>query len=193
MAVTSLPLVLGLLASFNNINGYLLSSSNQMTLDKERKSVFTQPLFVDLGSVAFNVSSQYLSVTIDAGQISQGWRVIDFTSPRVVNLARGLSPALLRVGGTSQDFILFSSSSAKVVNGSSGSSEPSRSNFTMNVSEWDAVNQFTEKVDWDFIFGLNVLLRRPWPNGTWDTTNAEELMDYTARKGYHVNWELGNG
>ena len=59
-----------------------------------------------------------------------------------------------------------------------------------NTSEWDAVNVFAETVGWDFIFGLNALLR---VNGSWNSTNAEELLTYTMSKGYRVNWELGNG
>ncbi len=72
-----------------------------------------------------------------------------------------------------------------------------RSNYSylvcMNTSQWDAVNLFAEAVGWDFVFGLNLLLGYLVHNGAWDSSNAEELMDYTLSKGYRVNWELGNG
>ena len=43
------------------------------------------------------------------------------------------------------------------------------------------------------VYDLNSKLRDPWPHGSWDTTNAEELLKYTISKGYDVSWELGNG
>ena len=63
----------------------------------------------------------------------------------------------------------------------------------MSAQQWDEVNHFSQVVGWDMIFGLNVLLRHPWPNGSWDSSNAEQLMKYTLSQGYKVNWELGNG
>ena len=67
------------------------------------------------------------------------------------------------------------------------------SNFTMTPQQWDEVNDFVQTVGWDFIFGLNGLLRTPYPNGSWDSDNARTLLSYTASKGYTVQWELGNG
>ena len=137
-------------------------------------------IMVNLTGYVYEVSDQFLSVTIDAGNIKYNWEVINFTAPRVINMAKALAPAMLRVGGTSGDFIIFEETTKL----------NQESNFTMNTTEWDAVNMFVEAVGWDFIFGLNVLLRK---NGSWDSTDAEELMVYTTSKGYKVNWELGNG
>ena len=67
------------------------------------------------------------------------------------------------------------------------------SNFTLLYSQWDALNEFSQAVGWDMVYGLNSKLRNPWPHGAWDTTNAEELLKYTISKGYDVSWELGNG
>ena len=66
-------------------------------------------------------------------------------------------------------------------------------NFTLSASQWDALNDFSKEAGWDMVYGLNSLLRNPWPHGKWDTTNAEELFKYTISKGYDVSWELGNG
>ena len=66
-------------------------------------------------------------------------------------------------------------------------------NSTFGSAQWDAVNEFVESVGWEFIFGLNSLLRSPYPVGVWDSTNAAELMAYSNSKNYTVNWELGNG
>ena len=51
---------------------------------------------------------------------------------------------------------------------------------------------FTQKMGWQMLFDLNVLLR----NGSrWDPTNATHLLDRAIEKGYflHLHLELGNG
>ena len=140
---------------------------------------------VNLTDHMYQVSDQFLSVTIDAGNIKSNWDTINFTATRIINMAKALAPAMLRVGGTEGDFLLFEETTDK-----NNQSINVYSNFTMNTSQWDAVNMFVEAAGWDFIFGLNVLLR---VNGSWNSTNAEELLTYTTSKGYKVNWELGNG
>ena len=56
--------------------------------------------------------------------------------------------------------------------------------------QWIKLNEFSECVGWNLIYGLNMLKR----NGSkWDSRNAEELLDFTRNHRYHVNWELGNG
>ena len=153
------------------------------TLYQEMEELFDKPkqegdvIMVNLTDLVFEVSDQFLSVTIDAGNIKGNWNTIDFTATRIINMAKALAPAMLRVGGTDGDFLLFEETTKE-------------NEFTMNASQWDAVNVFVEAVGWDFIFGLNVLLR---VNGSWNSTNAEELLTYTTSKGYEVNWELGNG
>ena len=64
-------------------------------------------LSLDMEGVVYEVDPEFLSVTIDAGQIHDNWSAINFTAPRVINMAKGLNPAMLRVGGTSADFLLF--------------------------------------------------------------------------------------
>jgi len=140
---------------------------------------------VNLTDHMYQVSDQFLSVTIDAGNIKSNWDTINFTATRIINMAKALAPAMLRVGGTEGDFLLFEETTDK-----NNQSINVYSNFTMNTSQWDAVNMFVQAAGWDFIFGLNVLLR---VNGSWNSTNAEELLTYTTSKGYKVNWELGNG
>ena len=70
-------------------------------------------IFLDISAPVSEVDPQFLSVTIDAGEISSNWSGIDFTAQRIINMASGLSPAMLRVGGTSGDFLIFNSSSDK--------------------------------------------------------------------------------
>ena len=63
----------------------------------------------------------------------------------------------------------------------------------MTTTQWDALNRFVREVGWKFVFGLNGVLRNPWPTGPWDSVNARELLEYTISRGYNVSLELGNG
>ncbi len=139
---------------------------------------------MNLDSAQWVVSDQFLSVTIDAGTIRYGdWTKYNFTSPRMLNLARALSPAILRVGGTSQDYLIFQKNETQFAK---------ITNFSMTTEDWDTMNEFTCLAEWDFIFGLNALLRDN-TSGSWDSSNARDLFEYTHSKNYLVNWELGNG
>ena len=138
------------------------------------------------------MSDRFLSVTIDSGAIAHNWDNLDLKSTSVINMGKALAPAMLRIGGTSEDFVIFKDSSSSSIL-SRVDDGTNRSNITLSASQWDAINQYTQEVGWDMTFGLNVFLRNPWPHGSWDMTNAEELMKYTISKGYSVNWELGNG
>ena len=118
---------------------------------------------------------------------------MDFQSQRLINLGKALAPAMLRIGGTDQDALLFNVDSTKEDEGIKYRTilkTESDSNFTMTTSQWDTINQYATKIGWEITFGLNVFLRH---RGHWDTTNAAQLMNYTLSKGYKVNWELGNG
>ena len=180
---------------------------------------------VNLDEALVVVSNHFLSVTVDTAGMRNHWSVINFTCPRILNLAKGLSPATLRVGGTSQDFVIFTPDGT-IKNWESFSNKLASpqikrcskndmksftdctnkvqcynckgyfigiSNFTMTGADWDIVNNFVLKVGWELIFGLNVFLVKDWKLKTWDSSNAQELIQYTLNKGYKVAWELGNG
>lgn len=147
---------------------------------------------VNLKEVQFHVSNQFLSVTLDASYLSTNWSVVhQFRVPRLLTLARALVPAMLRVGGTGADYLLYNSTTG--VEGTSRVGVAPKSNATFQSKQWNEVNQFAKNVGWNLTFGLNVLLRNPWPDGDWDPKNAQELIDYTTDQDYVVNWELGNG
>lgn len=117
---------------------------------------------------------------------------MDFRSQKLINLGKALAPAMLRIGGTDQDYLLFDMDSRKEDEQKLTTRQRTESehNFTMSTSQWDAINQFATATGWEITFGLNVLLRR---DDDWDTANAAQLLSYTHSKGYKVNWELGNG
>ena len=164
-------------------------------------------ILINLTKSVTEVSDQFLSVTIDACAIWENWTIINFTSPSVINMAKGLYPAMLRLGGTPEDFVIFEPDQNGLVKRQGSQSDTTSAvnkseilvncypkkfvNFTMNTAQWDAVNEFVKATGWEFIYGLNVLFRTP--DGAWNYSNPEELMRYTASKGYPINWELGNG
>lgn len=60
------------------------------------------------------------------------------------------------------------------------------------ASVWDRLNAFAQTVGWDFIMDLNALHRHP--DGSWDLTNAAELLQYSSARNYSIaGFELGNG
>ncbi|XP_077992425.1 heparanase-like isoform X1 [Glandiceps talaboti] len=143
---------------------------------------------VNTDTVLRTVSDKFLSVAIDAFMIRFHYNNLNFSSPRLLTLAKALTPGYLRVSGTAADFLTFNesvSTDVNVWNGEYGNSQ----NFTMTVEDWDAINGFARKAGWDMIFGLNVLIRR---DNHWDPRNALKLFNYSIQKGYQLNWELGN-
>ena len=159
------------------------------------------PLQVDLTKFRNTVDEQFLSVTLDACAIKYNWSIINFKLPRVINMAKALSPAMLRIGGIHVDYLIFEERGEDTAWGPPRqTAQPvincfpeEFTNFTMNMAQWDAVNAFAEEVGWEMVFGLNDFLRTHWPKGDWDDSNAKKLMGYTLSKGYEVNWELGSG
>ena len=165
-------------------NTMIIVEPHRETEQQFVKTKQENPIAVNLTEYMYNVSDQFLSVGIGTGNIQHNWNAIDFTATRIINMAKALTPAMLRVGGKAEDSLLFQETTKprELVEHDS--------DFIMNQHQWDAVNVFVEAAGWDFIFGLNVLLR---VNGSWNSANAEELLTYTTSKGFKVNWELGNG
>uniref|UniRef100_A0A674C998 Heparanase n=1 Tax=Salmo trutta TaxID=8032 RepID=A0A674C998_SALTR len=64
-------------------------------------------LNVDLSRVLKKVNGRFLSVAIDASLVAEEKFMYLLTSPKLRTLAKALSPAFLRFGGTRQDFMTF--------------------------------------------------------------------------------------
>jgi len=155
-------------------------------------------------SIHYKVSDKFLCVTIDSFALRNHWAGINFSDPMLVTLARNLSPVTLRVGGTSQDSAYFSSDGSSVKpslvaktftkdkrnlgaickNGFYCAKVTRDTNFTFSASDWDELNNFVKKVGWELVFGLNKDLRKT--DGSWDSSNAEELVRYTLKRNYSL-------
>ena len=165
---------------------------------------------VDLDRVLVEVSPRFLSLALDAHLVAERWRHFDFHSARVINMARALAPAHLRLGGTAADLLIFDEATSNA----NTSDETScyavtdvrgryvcedlnalykRGNFTMTKADWIRLNEFCEKAKWNLLFDFNALLRDA--NGDWDPRNAKKLLDFTVATKFadgNLSFELGN-
>ncbi len=163
--------------------GNLPSLKSQYVVFSREKYV-EQNVSINLNRSVFTVSEKFLSVAIDSGIMMHNWPHVNFSSERFFNLAKGLSPAFLRIGGTAEDFLIYDDSQEL--------QKPKNfSNFTVTHHDLDKIHMLSSKAGWDVMFGLNVLLRKQ--DGSWDASNPKEIMQYVAEQGYHFGWELGNG
>jgi heparanase 1 len=63
----------------------------------------------------------------------------------------------------------------------------------MTARQWDNVNAFASRNGLQLVFTLNAGPSARKADGSWDGSNAAELLKYTAGHGYKVSlWELGN-
>ena len=135
------------------------------------------------------MSDRFLSVTIDSNAMRNHWGPVNLSQPRLLILARGLSPATLRVGGTSQDFATFILNKVP----DEPPAHPWKGNFSFNRFDWDKLHKFVRQAGWDLVYGLNAN-HRNWSTGGWGSGNTETLLQYTMVKNYSVTaWSLGNG
>ena len=161
----------------------------------------------------YETDQKFLSIALDSNLVRYRWESFDFSSGKLQNLAKGLAPAYLRLGGTEEDFLLFSEDNTYRRNLSRERSvEPNTTphdkglnsgkisrgqrmdpfmNFTMTTKDVDNIFTFAKESGFNMIFGLNVLLRDSNTH-YWNSTNAEELMNYITSRGFSCIWELGN-
>ncbi|XP_048250306.1 heparanase-like isoform X2 [Haliotis rufescens] len=159
-------------------------------------AIFATEVNVDFNRVLQVIDDKFVAVTLDSHLIQEGWQKFDFGSEKLVNLAHGLAPCYLRLGGTAADLLTFDPQ--KTAPNKPWSAQQYQEfllkkhykNFTMSATDWDLINKFSAAVGWELIFDLNVLIR---DQGSWDPTNAMLLMNYTKSRGYKLaGFELGN-
>lgn len=156
------------------------------------------PVAIDYDKAVAFTSPEFLSVTVDASEIGHNFSGLDLRSEKFLGMAKALSPAVLRFGGTAEDYITYNMSSSHVSCTSNCCLEAhgmdrayDGAEQIMNSQQWDSLNMFAEAVGFKLIFGLNAQKRHS--DGSWDPSNAVQLIEYSKTKGYEVNYELGNG
>ena len=161
------------------------------------------------------VDARFLSVAIDSHLIAERWKNFDFSSKRVLNMARALAPAYLRIGGTAADLLTFRVNPPKntklknifvdeTVQNSTASSQPLnnsclcgfekrlKTKFFMSGRDWIQLNEFARYANWSMLFDVNVLKRNKTKD-RWSSSNARKLMKFSVLHGYtNLTWELGN-
>jgi len=163
----------------------------------------TAQAFVDTTEVAATVDPRYLSVAVDMAQVVGGrfWsssgqqEVIgeeevpeyDFSRPRLRALASHLAPALLRIGGSDSDRVVYDMSADPI------DAAPEGFEFVLNASQLDGVFEFAQALDYEVMFTLNAGVGVRDESNAWTPDMARELVEYVVGNGYEVKlWELGN-
>ncbi|XP_031560486.1 heparanase-like [Actinia tenebrosa] len=161
-----------------------------------------ETVFVNTMKPVNLVSEKYLSVAMNMGFVQEHWKHFDFSSPRVFTLARGLSPAYLRFGGTAEDWLHYKEKDSFTENLDNDDipnlwnlslKKVQHKNFTdydINGDDLDKMHFIGSKAGWDVLFGLNVCLRTK--DGKWDYSNPLKILDYVGGRNYSFVWELGN-
>ncbi|ELU03114.1 hypothetical protein CAPTEDRAFT_198298 [Capitella teleta] len=146
---------------------------------------------VQVSSASFVTHPWFLSWGMDSNLIRNHWQTFDFESVKLRTLARGLSPALMRLMGTDGDHMIYVEDGAKIRFNPQKTGFPP-SNFTFNSTDWDNINDFVADVGWRMLFGINAQLRHEDTN--WDAQNTLEILKHSIKKGYNNNmdFELGN-
>ena len=132
-----------------------------------------------------NVSESYVSWTFDLYELHSGGRGWNLTDPSFIAAAKAFAPAHIRLGGTAADNVTYDMAAA----GAGVGIPPG----TLSKAKWDELCGFANASGWTILFGLNALHGVSSSHAVWDSSNAEELMQYTKRAGCPVvGWECGN-
>ncbi|ELT92924.1 hypothetical protein CAPTEDRAFT_216883 [Capitella teleta] len=199
MAILSISFVIVSILRFSAAISALNEISKSPGDESKVEKIFTP--VVSMATAVNEVDERFLSVAIESAIVHR-WRHFDTSNVRLQTLCRGLSPAFLRVGGTSADFLIFKPNGRSPRSNYEPRFEDSYQdeafdgkhydNFTMNAESWDTLNTFAYQSGWDLLFDLNVLLRKA--DSSWDSENATHLLEYSIHKNYsqHLHFELGN-
>ena len=134
----------------------------------------------------------FLSIALDSSLIAHKWETFDPSNPKVVAMAQGLSPAILRLGGTSCDWVIFNDTSLiqmpiPPTNPELGWKETS----ILKISDWDRLVRLAQLSNFTILFDANVMLRDQF--NQWNSSNFKTFLDYNQKKGYSpMMFELGN-
>jgi len=149
------------------------------------------------------VDERYLSVAIDLANVVGGkwWdesasseqgrgsgeaQPLDLTQPRLLTLAKALSPAVLRIGGSEADFLYYDIANR-------GGAAPEGYESVLSGERWNELYAFSQAVDMDLMFTLNAGPADRDDRKRWQPDHARSLMEHAQKQGHRVlAWELGN-
>ncbi|KAL1132763.1 hypothetical protein AAG570_010715 [Ranatra chinensis] len=155
-------------------------------------------------NVLFVTDKRFLSFSIDSSQIQRGFINPSLKNAKLRRAVSHLGGGYLRLGGTAADLLEFRAvshvSPKKQLPTDGGEciydnqqclyvDNKGPKGVIMTGADWIEINEFAKAVGLKLLFDLNVLLRI---NDTWDSSNAENLLDYSFAHHYNVDWQLGN-
>jgi hypothetical protein len=127
---------------------------------------------------------------------------IDLASAALRSYSAALAPALLRLGGSPEDSIVYDADGSCAPGGGAG---PFPGYYCSQVhpyvygclapARWQAVLEFADAVGFRIAFGLNGCWGRPNASAPMDFANARALMEATAASPHAralAYWELSN-
>ena len=113
---------------------------------------------------------------------------LDLSQPDLSRWAEALAPAMLRMGGTEADRILYGFARE-------GPPEPAPVGavLVLKGKRWDEFNRWAAARGFSVLFTVSAGPEVRDADGRWTSAGAERLLRKTVRKGYPVvAWEFGN-
>ncbi|XP_058808410.1 heparanase-like [Phymastichus coffea] len=138
------------------------------------------------------ISDKFLSIGLDSSLLRHLSNV-PINNKKFMNLARHLSPAFVRIGGTSADCLFFNQTSEQLEKKDNKELlvySNDTSNFSITSNDFISLYQFTQDANLRMIFDLNVLRRNS--DGSWNSDNGQEIILFAKKHGMELDWQMGN-
>lgn len=158
---------------------------NRSLPNKERHIFFLNPR----QSLLQTTSENFLSFGLDSSLL-RDMKEFPIANEHFIILARHLSPAYVRFGGTSADCLYFNQTSYNYDRPTENLFNNDISNFTITDEDFVLLYNFAQKAKLRMLFDFNVLLRNS--NGTWNNENARKILNFAITNGMNIDWQLGN-
>ncbi|CAG5127729.1 unnamed protein product [Candidula unifasciata] len=194
LTLTTLPLLLLSCCNILTANSKGILGSEPAPLRVCSDAV--QEVTVNLTTSLHELDRKYLSIAMSPRRVKNKYE----GAQKLINLAVALAPADARVGGTAVNFMTFippasnahTDQQSPVLEASNidfPGEEPESFSFT--GEEWESFNTFLTKANWDLLYDLNNFNWKA--DRSWDTTNAQQLLKYSAAKGIKIPYlQIGN-
>lgn len=146
---------------------------------------------VDSTNYVHEAKEEFLSIALDCTLIGRNWKTFNFTDQRVISMLAGLSPAILRLGGTSCDYVIFDQTTKEKMAQLKLLKDYDKFGSILKTTDWDKLVKLTHTANMTLLFDANVMLRKS--SGEWDPTNFVEFLSFNARNNIsNLMFELGN-
>jgi heparanase len=106
---------------------------------------------------------------------------IDLTDPKLIALAKGLGPSLMRVSGT------WANNTYLEAEGENLSAPPAGFVQVLTRAQWKNVVAFSKAVDAPIVTSFSVSNGTRGPDGVWTTAQAQRLLDLTREAGGSIH------